>query len=75
MRTWSLPFPVYGRVLDERPTGRELWGPEFRLDPLFSDQEIALLGRWDFFRAFVITFEEDDLAPRFHLDSHALRAA
>ena len=73
--TWSASEPIWGRVLSGRTSGRELWGQEFALRPLFSEHEVALLGRWDFFRAFVITFEEDERAPRFHLDSHARRAA
>jgi hypothetical protein len=63
---WSSPVPIYGRVVtDEGLT----WGPRFRLEPVFADLGIALLGRADFFRAFTVTFQEHPATPVYHLDA------
>ena len=38
------------------------WGPTFDVNPAFTDlqpEPSPLLGRADFFRAFVVTFNED----------------
>ncbi len=63
---WSSTIPIHGRVVtDEGLT----WGPRFRLEPLFADLGIALLGRADFFRTFTVTFQEHPAMPVYHLDA------
>ena len=63
---WTSGVPIHGRVM--RPSG-EVWGPRFRLEPVFADLGIALLGRADFFRAFTVTFQEHPATPVYHLDA------
>lgn len=63
--TWSSTVPINACVV--AATG--IWGPRFRLEPVFADLGIALLGRADFFRAFTITFQEHPATPVYHLDA------
>jgi hypothetical protein len=72
-RTWSPTLPVWGRVWANlvQPDGTSeitLWGPDFQLYPAFTDHDSFLLGRADFFEAFVVTFEPGNPDPMFHLD-------
>ena len=64
--TWSSAVPIYGRVVTDEGL---IWGPRFRLEPVFADLGIALLGRADFFRAFTVTFQEHPATPVYHLDA------
>ena len=68
--TWVPPRPIKARIVAEfpEPQGRTLIGPELRLTPWFGEPEEFLLGRADFFQAFQITFDENPVAPLFHLD-------
>jgi hypothetical protein len=46
------------------------WGPGFPLEPAFTEHESFLLGRADFFRAFIVAFDVgEDGNQRFHLDA------
>ena len=55
-------------ILVDPTTGEpELWGPEFLVDPGFSEKEAFLWGRQDFFNAFAISFEPGD-PPSFVLE-------
>jgi hypothetical protein len=45
------------------------WGPGFSFHPAFTEHDVFLLGRDDFFRVFTISFDHsEDGAARFHLD-------
>jgi len=70
INTWSSSVSVLGTVMafprNARPA--QPWGPVVDLNPGFTDlqpEPATLLGRADFFRAFVITFNEDATAPSF----------
>jgi hypothetical protein len=62
---WRSSAVLHAQVVTD--VGRR-WGPRFRLDPMFADADVALLGREDFFRAFTITFQEHATTPVYHLD-------
>ncbi len=66
--TWSSNVPLEGRVVADMGHGPAPWGPLFAVNPAFSEKEPVLLGRADFFQAFVVTFQENASAPVFHLD-------
>ena len=68
--TWTSPNPIGAQIIATYPDarGRTEVGPELRLRPWFGEPEDFLLGRADFFQAFQITFNENPMAPRFHLD-------
>jgi hypothetical protein len=68
--TWSSTVPVHATVMAFLQPGQpaQPWGPTFRLNPAFTDLQpdpSPLLGRADFFRAFAVTFNEDDQSPSF----------
>lgn len=70
--TWSSTVPIIGQVgaiLDVGGSGNPApWGPEFPMNPAFTDldpEPSALLGRADFFQAFLVLFEEDGSTPSF----------
>jgi len=70
INTWSSSVPVLGTVMafPETASPAQPWGPVVDLNPGFTDlqpEPATLLGRADFFRAFVITFNEDSAAPSF----------
>jgi len=67
--TWSSRAPIDAWVLAKVGAELRAWGPCLRLDPIFSDAEIAVLGRADFFRAFTVTFQEHPATPLYHLDA------
>jgi len=68
-RTWFSPVPIDAWVLTAIGTPLRVWGPRLRLDPVFSDAEIAVLGRADFFLAFTVTLQEHPATPVYHLDA------
>jgi hypothetical protein len=63
---WRSGRPVYGRVIADDGSAR---GPQFPLDPVFADADVALLGREDLFRAYPVTFQEHPATPVYHLDA------
>jgi len=56
--TWSYPPGLMGQIFLDQPD-EPLWGLPFRLEPGFAEIDfLALLGRADFFRAFIVRFDE-----------------
>ncbi len=51
---WTFPGDITARVRIED----EDWGSAFPLYPVFADIDVFLLGRADFFAAFIVTFNE-----------------
>jgi hypothetical protein len=56
--TWSYPPGLMAQIFLDEPE-LPLWGTPFRLEPGFASIDfLPLLGRADFFRAFVVRFDE-----------------
>jgi hypothetical protein len=67
---WRSQEAIDGQIMAVLDTHPEPWGPKFRLKPAFAETSASLLGRFDFFRVFVVTFEHDAPGgPVFHLDA------
>lgn len=71
--TWSSTVPLVGQVAAflDATEGPTPWGPEFPLDPGFTDlqpEPPPLLGRADFFKAFSVRFDEDHSSPSFTIE-------
>lgn len=67
--TWVSPYTLSARVMVPYPEPRGLaaWGPEITLTPEYAEDTIPLFGRQDFFRVFVVTFDQP-AGNVFHLD-------
>lgn len=71
-RLWTATVPIRARIglFEPEPNGSTRpWGPEFRLTPAFTEHEVSLLGRADFFRGFTITFAEEEDGSAFYVAS------
>jgi hypothetical protein len=66
--TWGTPHVIRARVM----RGAEPWGPEIDLVPQYADETVPVLGRADFFDAFVVTFDQPG-GQCFHLDYTELK--
>ncbi len=61
--TWETPHVIRARIM----RGSKPWGPELDLVPQYAEETAPVLGRADFFEAFVVTFDQPG-GPQFHLD-------
>jgi hypothetical protein len=70
--TWSSTVPIRANIIAylTGAAGPQIWGPQINLDPAFSEHDAFLLGREDFFRPFIVTFEVESIGmPVFHIDA------
>ncbi|MEX2194340.1 MAG: hypothetical protein WD844_03565 [Thermoleophilaceae bacterium] len=66
--TWSSTVPLHGQIVATGRSGPALWGPRFRFEPAFvEDDDAFLLGRADFFNVFTVAFDRGPNSS-FHLD-------
>jgi hypothetical protein len=68
---WTTTVPIRAGValFEAAADGSDrLWGPGFALSPAFTEHDVFLLGRADFFAVFRVTFEVTPTGPVFHLD-------
>lgn len=67
--TWETPYTIKARVIVPfaQPRGPEPWGPWIEMSPEFAEETIPMFGRADFFRAFMVTFDQPS-GNVFHLD-------
>jgi hypothetical protein len=68
--TWSYPSGLRCQVLRQRAedfSQLEPWSAPIVLTPAFSDNDVFLLGREDFFAAFTITFGPGPAGRQFAL--------
>lgn len=70
-RFWTATGPIRGGISLFAPASdgsMTRWGFDFFLAPAFVQHDAFLLGREDCFRAFKITFADEDDGPVFYLD-------
>lgn len=70
-RFWTTALPIRAgiQLFQPAPNGsNQPWGHGFALDPAFTEHDVFLLGRADFFRACRVSFAEEPEGSCFYVE-------